>query len=69
MLNIKEIEDVAVVSLNDEFTGETPAALVVKKSEITVSLIQKELKNYLKNFAIPNKIFSQTICQSQIRAK
>ena len=34
MLNLKEIEDVAVVSVKDKFTGETPAALVVKKTRL-----------------------------------
>ena len=41
MLNLKGMKDVAVVSVKDKFTGETPAALVVKKNEITVDIIQK----------------------------
>ena len=57
MLRIEEIKDVAVVSVEDEFTGEAPAALVVKKGEITVNFIQKKLKKYLENFAIPKRIF------------
>ena len=57
MLNLEEVEDVAVISVKDKFTGETPAALVVKKKEITVDIIKKKLKIYLENFAIPKKIF------------
>ena len=56
MLKVEGVIDVAVIAIENDTTGEAPAALIVAKEGITTESIIADLKPYLENYAIPKTI-------------
>tara|TARA_A100001015_G_scaffold309849_1_gene410058 strand:- start:2324 stop:3787 length:1464 start_codon:yes stop_codon:yes gene_type:complete len=66
LMKIKFVSDAAIVSIENEITGEAPAALIVTSKKITKESIISNLKKDLENFAIPKYIvFNDIIPKSE----
>ncbi len=66
LIKVKGIQEVAVISIEDPITGESPAALIRASEDIEKEYIMSTLKQYLENFAIPKTIvFSDEIPKSE----